>query len=75
MKLGYMDQAIVSETGHSGNMVDLPASRKEMVITRILEIKFHTEPTTDSELEFRINPIMKYLIINRVVVKNKQTKR
>ena len=51
MKLGYMDKAISSETGHSGNMEDLPMSKKERVIACILATKFHTEPTIDSILE------------------------
>jgi hypothetical protein len=70
-----MDQAIPGETGHSGNVADLPTSRKEREIARILETKFHTEPATDSGLEVKLNPIMKDLIINRRVVKKKQTKR
>jgi hypothetical protein len=75
MKLGYMDKAISSETGHSSNMADLPTSKKERVIARILATKFHTEPATDSGLEVRLNPIMRDLIINRRAVKKKQSKR
>jgi hypothetical protein len=60
-----MDQAISGETGHSGNMEDLPTSRKEREIARILATKFHTEPATDSGLEVKLNPIMRDLIINR----------
>jgi hypothetical protein len=70
-----MDQAIPGETGHSGNVADLPTSRKEREIAHILATKFHTEPATDSGLEVKLNPIMKDLIINRRVVKKKQTKR
>ena len=58
-KLGYMDKTISSETGH------LPMSNKERVIARILMTKFHTEPTTESGLEVRLNPIMRDLVINK----------
>jgi hypothetical protein len=74
MKVGHMDkvnQAISSETGHSSNMAGLSTSKKERVIVCILATKFYTEPTTDPKLEVRINPIMRDLIINRQVVKNK----
>jgi hypothetical protein len=74
-KLGYMDKAISSETGHSGNMEDLPTSKKERVIAHILATKFHTEPATDSGLEVRLNPIMRDLVINRRAVKKKWSKR
>ena len=70
-----MDQAISSETGHSSNMADLPTSKKERVIVLILTTKFHTEPATDSKLEVGLNPIMRDLVINRRVVKKKQSKR
>jgi hypothetical protein len=75
MKLGYMDKVISSETGHSGNMADLPTSKKERVIARILVTKFHTKPSTDSELEVRLNPIMRDLFINRRAIKKKRSKR
>ena len=65
MKLGYMDQAISGETGHSGNMADLPTSRKEREIAHILVTKFHTQLATDSGLEVKINPFMRDLVINR----------
>jgi hypothetical protein len=74
-KLGYMDKDISNKTGHSGNMADLPASKKERVIARILATKFHTEPTTDSTLEVRLNPIMRDLVINRRAIKKKRRKR
>jgi hypothetical protein len=67
-----MDKAISSETGYSGNMVDLPTSKEERVIAHIIATKFHTEPATDSKLEVRLNPIMRDLVINRGVVKKKQ---
>jgi hypothetical protein len=70
-----MDKAISSETGSSGNMVDFPTSKKERIIVHILATKFHTEPATDSKLEVRLNPIMRDLVINRGVVKKKQSKR
>jgi hypothetical protein len=70
-----MDKAISSKTGHSGNMADLPTSKKERVIAHILATKFHTEPATDSKLEVRLNPIMRDLVINRRVVKKKRSKR
>jgi hypothetical protein len=70
-----MDKAISSKTGHSGNMADLPTSKKERVIVHILATKFHTEPATDSKLEVRLNPIMRDVVINRRVVKKKRSKR
>jgi hypothetical protein len=65
MELRYMDKAISSKTGHSGNMEDLPTSNKERVIAHILATKFHTKPAIDSKLEVRLNPIMRDLVINR----------
>ena len=70
-----MDEAISGKTGHSGNMADLPTSKKERVIVHILATKFHTELATDSKLEVRLNPIMRDLVINRKVVKKKCSKR
>jgi hypothetical protein len=75
MKLGHMDKAISIETGHSGNIEDLPMSKKERVIARILATKFHREPAIDSGLEVRLNTIMRDLIINRQAAKKKQRKR
>lgn len=69
-----MDKAISSETGYSGNMLDFPANKKEKVIVQILATKFHTEPAANSELEVKLNPIMRDLAINRRVVKNKRSK-
>jgi len=70
-----MGKSIPSETGYSSNMVDFPASKKEKVFAHIIVTKFHTEPATDSKLEVRLNPIMKDLVINRRVVKKKQSKQ
>jgi len=70
-----MDEAISRKTGHSGNMVDLPTSKKERVIAHILATKFHTEPTIDSIWEVRLNPIIRDLVINMWVVKKKWSKR
>jgi hypothetical protein len=70
-----MDQAISGETSHSGNMEDLPTSRKKREIVCILETKFHIELATDSGLELKINPIMRDLIINMRDVKKKWSKR
>jgi hypothetical protein len=75
MKLGYMDQATSSETDYSGNVASLPTSSKEREIAHILATKFHIEPVIDSRLEFKLNPIMKDLVINRLAVKKKRTKR
>jgi hypothetical protein len=75
MKLGHMDKAISIETDHSGNIEDLPMSKKERVIARILATKFHTKPATDSKLEVRLNPIMRDLVINRRAVKKKRRKQ
>jgi hypothetical protein len=77
-KLGYMDeanQAISSETGHSSNMAGLSMSKKEREIARILATKFHMEPAIDPELEVRINPIMRDLIINKQAMKKKWSKQ
>jgi hypothetical protein len=74
MKLGYMDQATSSETSYLGNMESLPMSSKEWEIACILVTKFHIELVIDSGLEFRLNPIMKDLVINKRVVKKKRTK-
>jgi hypothetical protein len=70
-----MDQAISGETGHSSNMEDLPMSRKERVIVHILATKFHTEPTTKSGLEVKLNPIMRDLVINMRDAKKKWRKQ
>jgi hypothetical protein len=78
MILEYRDkanQAISSQTGHSSNMVGLSIGNMEREIAGILATKFHTEPHIEPGLEFRLNPIMKDLIINRPTVKKKQSKR
>jgi hypothetical protein len=75
MKLSNMDQATSSETGYSGNVAGLSMRSKEHENARILATKFHIEPIIDSRLEFRINPIMKDLVINRKSIKKKWTKR
>jgi hypothetical protein len=74
MKLGYMDQATSIEIGYSGNVTSLPTSSKERAITRILATMFHTKLVIDFELEVRLNPIMKDLVINRQAIKKKHTK-
>jgi hypothetical protein len=72
MILGYMNKAnqdISSQIGHSSNMAGLSTSKKEREIAHILATKFHTTPAIDPRLEFRLNPIMKDIIINMPVVK------
>jgi hypothetical protein len=63
-------------------MASLSMSKKERSIAQILATKFHTEPATEPELEVRLNPVMRDLIINRHVeepyrraVKKKRSKR
>jgi hypothetical protein len=73
-KLGYMDKATSSETGSSGNMVDFPSSKKEKVIAHIIVTKFRTEPTIDSKMEARLNPVVRDLVINRGGFKKKWSK-
>jgi hypothetical protein len=75
MKLRYMDKAISSETGSSGNMIYLPTGKEDKVIAHIIPTKFHTEPSTNSKMEVRLNPIMGDLVINMGVFKKKQIKR
>jgi hypothetical protein len=70
-----MDKAKSSETGYSGNMLDFPANKEERVLAHILATKFHTEPAIDSQLEVRLNPTMKDLVINRPAAKKKRSKR
>jgi hypothetical protein len=69
-----MDKDKSSETGYLGNMLDFPANKKERVLAHILVTKFHTEPTIDSQLEVRLNPTMKDLVINRPATKKKRSK-
>jgi hypothetical protein len=78
MILGYMDRdnkAISIQTCHSSNMAGLSISKMEREIACILETKFHTKPTIDPGLKVRLNPILKYLIINRPSVKKKRSKQ
>ena len=70
-----MDKAKSSEIGYSGNMLDFPANKEERVLAHILATKFHTESAIDSQLEFRLNPTMKDLVINRLAAKKKRSKR
>jgi hypothetical protein len=70
-----MDKGKSSETGYSSNMLDFPANKEERVLAHILATKFHTEPAIDSQLEVRINPTMKDLVINRPTAKKKRSKR
>jgi hypothetical protein len=70
-----MDKAKSSETGYSRNMLGFPANKEERVLAHLLETKFHTEPVMDSRLEVRLNPIIKDLVINRIVAKKKRSKR
>jgi hypothetical protein len=45
-----------------------------MVLAHLLETKFHIEPVIDSWLEFRLNPILKDLVINMPASKKKRSK-
>ena len=64
-----MDKATSIETGSSGNKVDLPMGKEDKIIMHILASKFHTEIATDSKMKFRMNPIMRDLVVNKGVVK------
>jgi hypothetical protein len=79
-----VDQAASSEPGFSTNMVNSSVNKKERLVAWILATKFHTNPATEPETdkEVRLNPIIKYLIINGYAdghykreVKGKQRKR
>jgi hypothetical protein len=81
--MGNTDQVVPSELGFSTNVTNLSLNKKERLVARILETKFHTKSNEESEMdkEVRLNPIMKYLIINGYldehhtqVVKRKQSK-
>jgi len=70
-----MDKAKSSETGYSSNMLGFPTNKEERVLAHLLETKFHTDLVIDSRLEVRMNPIIKYLFINRLAAKKKRSKR
>ena len=70
-----MEKDKSSELGYLGNMIDFPANKEERVLAHILATKFHTDLDIDSQLEVRLNPTMKDLIINRPIVKKKRSKR
>jgi hypothetical protein len=70
-----MDKAKSSETGYSRNMLGFPANKEERILAYILETKFHTEPAIDSRLEFKLNPTIKYLVINKSTAKKKRSKQ
>jgi hypothetical protein len=70
-----MDKAKSSEIGYSSNMLGFPVNKEERVLAHILATKFHTELAIDSRLEFRLNPTMKDLVINRPTAKKKRSKR
>jgi hypothetical protein len=69
-----MDNAKSNEIGYLGNMVDFPVSKEERILAHILVTKFHTDMAIESQLEVRLNPIMKDLVMNMPVVKNKRSK-
>jgi hypothetical protein len=70
-----VDKAKSSETDYLGNMLNFPMNKEERVLAHILETKFHTESDIESQLEFKLNPTMKDLAINRPVAKKKRSKR
>jgi hypothetical protein len=69
-----MDKAKSSETGYSSNMLGFHANKEERVLAHLLATKFHIEPVIESRLEFRMNPIIKDLFINRPATKKKRIK-
>jgi hypothetical protein len=73
--LRYIEKDKSNETGYSGNMLDFPVNKEERVLVHILVTKFHIEPAIDSQLEFRLNPTMKDLVINRPAAKKKRSKQ
>ena len=60
---------IFSKPGNSNNMIGLSSKNRERHAVQILTTKFRAkyvdEPGSDEEI--RLNPIMKYLIINGYV--------
>jgi len=62
-------QAVSGVTGFSTNVPSLPTSKKEKWVMQILATKFHTEPITETESGFILNPVMRDLIINEHVDK------
>jgi hypothetical protein len=66
-RMDKTDQGVSSEPGYSNNMTNLLVKNKEMMAARILAKKFHTKPVEEPRVdkEVKLNPIMKYLIINR----------
>ena len=70
-----MDKAKSSETGYSSNTLEFPANKEERVLAHILETKFHTDLAIESNLEVRLNPTMKDLVINRLAANKKRRKR
>jgi hypothetical protein len=59
------NQTISIETRFSTNMASLSMSKEEKLIAQILTTKFHTDPVTEPELEVRLNPVIRDLIINK----------
>jgi hypothetical protein len=86
-KLGKIDkehQVASSEPRLSTNMKNSSLKKKEKLVVWILATKFHTNPTEEPKVdkEFRLNPIMKDLMINGYIdehhtraVKRKRRKR
>jgi hypothetical protein len=66
-KMDKVDQAPPSEPGFSTIMVNSSMNKKERLVARILETKFHTDPATRQEVdkEVGLNPIIRDLIIKR----------
>jgi hypothetical protein len=67
-----MDKAKLSATDFSSNMLGFPTNKEERVLAHILATTFHTEPVIDSQLEVRLNPTIKDLVINRPAAKKKR---
>jgi hypothetical protein len=70
-----MEKAKSSETGYSSNMLDFPRNKEERVLVNILETKFHTDLAIDLQLEAKLNPTIKDLVINMPSAKKKRSKR
>jgi hypothetical protein len=70
-----MDKSKSSETGYSSNMLGFPANKEERILAHLLPTKFHIELVIDSRLEFRLNPTIKDLVINKPAAKKNRSKR
>jgi hypothetical protein len=57
-------QTVSGATRFSTNVPSKSISKKERWVLQILATKFHTELATKIELGFKLNPVMRDLVIN-----------